>query len=212
MARLQRLGPRTVPVLARGQRYIFAQSIEDVAEFVGLERTAVARLPPDVLIARWRTILALAVRYARQFPDARLDEHVLPTRPRPVRELAHHVFRVAEAFLETAEGGAEYSVRAANEPPRAALPRAADIAAFGEGVAARVEAWWAGRGVRDCAAMVPTYYGPQSLHQLLERSTWHCAQHVRQLADVLTRFGIAPEAVLGAADLDGLPMPEALWA
>lgn len=76
----------------------------------------------------------------------------------------------------------------------------------------RVDAWRDWLPGHDCDAMVRTYYGPQSLHQLLERSTWHCTQHVRQLADVLTRFGIAPDGALTADDLAGLPMPEALCA
>jgi hypothetical protein len=58
---------------------------------------------------------------------------------------------------------------------------------------------------------VPTSYGTQELHEVFERSTWHSAQHVRQLADVLDRFGIAPEGRLTAEDLKGLPLPERIW-
>ena len=46
---------------------------------------------------------------------------------------------------------------------------------------------------------------------LFERSTWHSAQHARQLIAVLERFGIEPERRLGAAELAGLPLPEGLW-
>jgi hypothetical protein len=49
------------------------------------------------------------------------------------------------------------------------------------------------------------------MHQLLERSTWHSAQHVRQLIAVLERFGIEPAGRLIAADFAGLPLPEGLW-
>jgi hypothetical protein len=49
------------------------------------------------------------------------------------------------------------------------------------------------------------------LHQLLERSTWHPAQHARQLMAVLEGFGIAPDGPLSAEDLAGLPLPERLW-
>jgi hypothetical protein len=51
----------------------------------------------------------------------------------------------------------------------------------------------------------------QPIHVLLERSTWHSAQHARQLAAVLERFGIEPDGRLTAEDLDGLPLPKGLW-
>jgi len=58
---------------------------------------------------------------------------------------------------------------------------------------------------------VKTFYGAPPMHQLFERSTWHCAQHVRQLMAVLERFGVEPSGRLTAADFAGLPLPEGLW-
>jgi hypothetical protein len=58
---------------------------------------------------------------------------------------------------------------------------------------------------------VQTYYGQQTRHQLLERSTWHSAQHVRQLIFILERYGIAPDRPLVAEDLAGLPLPQRLF-
>jgi hypothetical protein len=49
------------------------------------------------------------------------------------------------------------------------------------------------------------------MHQLLERSTWHSAQHTRQLIAVLERFNIEPDGRLTPEDLDGLPLPAGLW-
>jgi len=49
------------------------------------------------------------------------------------------------------------------------------------------------------------------LHQLFERSTWHSAQHTRQLIAILERFGIEPNQPLATEDLAGLPLPEGLW-
>ena len=56
-----------------------------------------------------------------------------------------------------------------------------------------------------------TFYGPQTVHELLERSTWHSAQHVRQLIYVLERYGINPDGPLVGDDLAGLPLPEGLF-
>jgi hypothetical protein len=58
---------------------------------------------------------------------------------------------------------------------------------------------------------VKTFFGPQALHMLYERSTWHSAQHTRQLAAVLERFDIKPDHPLTPEDLAGLPLPERLW-
>jgi hypothetical protein len=214
-ARLQRLGPRKVPVLARGDRFIFTQSLEDVAEFVGLASSGLVRLPPEALVEKWLVVLRTAQDYTRQFTPARFEEDAVASRPRPVRVLAHHVFRVAEAFLETAVDGREYSIGAANQESPVKLDREA-VARYGAGVVARVEAWWddlAGdrKAGRDCRAALPTYYGPQSTHQLLERCTWHSAQHVRQLAAVLEASGQVPAPRLAPETLAGLPLPAGLW-
>ncbi|MEK7877879.1 MAG: NrdH-redoxin, partial [Pseudomonadota bacterium] len=58
---------------------------------------------------------------------------------------------------------------------------------------------------------VKTFFGMQPIHMLYERSTWHSAQHARQLAAVLERLGIEPDGRLTAEDLAGLPLPERLW-
>ena len=53
-----------------------------------------------------------------------------------------------------------------------------------------------------------TYFGSQTLHQVLERAVWHSAQHARQLMMVLQGLGISPDGPLAEEDLAGLPMPE----
>ena len=56
-----------------------------------------------------------------------------------------------------------------------------------------------------------TYYGERPLHELLERCTWHSAQHARQIIAVLERLGIKPDGPLADSDYAGLPMPKGLW-
>ena len=55
------------------------------------------------------------------------------------------------------------------------------------------------------------YWGEQSMHEILERTAWHSAQHTRQLISVLDAFGVEPEGRLTAADLQGLPLPDNVW-
>jgi hypothetical protein len=210
--KLLALGARTVPVVARGGQYVFAQNLEDVAEFVGLQGTGHTPLPPDQLIAKWLKVLGASQRYIRQMPVARIEERVIDNRDRSIRVIGHHVFRIAEAFLESAVDGVEYSAVLANAPPASGTCTTGDeIAAFGADVMVRLQRWWDGLADRSCQQQVRTFFGMQPVHVLLERSTWHTAQHARQLIAVLERFGVEPDRRLSAADLAGLPLPEGLW-
>jgi hypothetical protein len=49
------------------------------------------------------------------------------------------------------------------------------------------------------------------MHDVLERTTWHAAQHSRQVMLMLETYGIAPDGPLGAVDLAGLPLPDEVW-
>ena len=210
--RLLALGARTVPVLAKGDQYIFCQNLEDVAEFVGLQGTGHTPLPPLALIAKWLVVLRAAQRYVRQIPDGRLGERAIDNRDRSIRLLSHHIFRIGEAFLETAVDDAEYRADNANVPPaEGACTTAAEIIRYGDSVIERLENWWSGLDDKSCRQKVKTFYGTPPMHQLFERSTWHSAQHTRQMIAILDRFGIEPAGCLSAADLAGLPLPERVW-
>jgi site-specific recombinase XerD len=86
-----------------------------------------------------------------------------------------------------------------------------DIRAYGRSVTARVQRWWAALPDKSCRGDIKTYYGLQPLHHLLERCTWHSAQHARQIISVLERFAIEANGPLTARDYAGLPMPAGLW-
>jgi glutaredoxin len=210
--RLLKLGVRNVPVVAKGEQFVFGQNLEDVAEFVGLQGTGHTPLAPNELIAKWINVLRIAQSVIRQIPDDKLSERVIPNRDRAIRLLAHHVFRIGEAFLETATENASYAIQHANVPPaEGTCTTGPQIAEYGDKVIARLEAWWSQLSDKTCNQQLPTYYGPQPMHQLLERSTWHSAQHARQLAAVLERYGIEPNRRPTPQDLAGLPLPERLW-
>ena len=210
--KLLALGVRNVPVVAQGGKFVFAQNLEDVARFVGLEGTGHVRLPAEQLIVKWLLVLRTVQLYIRQMPANRIDERVIDNRDRSIRMIGHHVFRIAEAFLESAVDGVEYTpLQAKAETADGTTFSGEQIAAYGESVMVRLQSWWDQLSERSCGQPVTTFFGVHPLHLLFERSTWHCAQHARQLAAVLERFGIEPAARLSAADLAGLPLPERLW-
>ncbi len=210
--KLLAFGVRNVPVVAKGERFVFGQNLEDVAEFVGLHGTGHTPLPPEQLIGKWINVLRAVQRYVRQIPNAKLSERVIPNRDRSIRLMGHHVFRIGEAFLESAVDGIEYAVQLANVPPQDGTFTTGDeIARYGDTIIARLQQWWDGLADKSCQQNIKTFFGMQPVYMLYERSTWHSAQHARQLIAVLERFGIEPEGRLTAADLAGLPLPERLW-
>jgi len=207
-----KFGITTVPVLARAGQYIFCQNLEDVAEFVGVQGTGYTPLPPAVLLAKWINVLRAAQRYIRQIPDGRLVERVIDNRDRSIRLMSHHIFRIGEAFLETAIDDVEYRVNNANVPPAdGTCTTGAEIVQYGDSIISRIQTWWEQLEDQSCRQKIRTFYGTPPLHQLFERSTWHSAQHTRQLIAVLERFGIPPDERLSSEDLAGLPLPEGLW-
>jgi len=143
-------------------------------------------------------------------PDGKLDTEV-PNRPRTYRVLAHHMFRIPEAFVEVAGGaffGQGLPTEVAREPDMAST---ATLAAYGQGVRDKVAAWWAGKADKSCKETVQTYYGPQSLHEVLERATWHIGQHCRQWMMLLDMAGVRFERPLADSDFADLPMPKQVW-
>jgi glutaredoxin/uncharacterized damage-inducible protein DinB len=210
MKDLLAFGVKTVPVVTRGGEFVFAQALEDVSRFVGRD-FQINRLVPEELIRKWLNVLRAAQRHARQIPAARLHERAVESRDRSIRDLAYHVYQIPDAFLQAVEDGVENLTAVYNAPPPADVKSADQIAAYGSRIEKKLEAWSAGLRDKSCRRTVRTYYGERPLHELLERCTWHSAQHARQIIVVLERLGIEPQGRLTAADYDGLPMPKGLW-
>ena len=58
---------------------------------------------------------------------------------------------------------------------------------------------------------VETYYGRQDAHELMERTVWHAAQHLRQIHALLKDAGAPPRDPLDASLLEKLPLPASIW-
>jgi hypothetical protein len=209
LAELRRLGARSVPIVSRGDAWVFAQNLGHVVKFVGLNEATGPALSPDELVQRLTRFLSTAVQIIPQMPDDRLEVEV-PNRPRSYRVLGHHIFRIPETLLEVA-AGATLTYESIGTPPPDDMRSTAAIVAYGQGVLDALQAWWAAQADKSGRATVQTYYGPQMLHELLERTTWHSGQHVRQWGMLLGMAGITPNVVLGDADFAKLPMPSSVW-
>jgi hypothetical protein len=209
LAELRRLGARSVPVLSRGDDYVFAQNIGHVVRFLGLNEATGPVLSPAQLIARLEVFLGAAERFIAQMPDDLLAKEV-PNRPRSYRVLGHHIFRIPEVFLEVV-AGATLRYESLTAPPPEAMRGTADIVAYGQGVHRALSDWWAAKADKSGQETVQTYYGPQLLHEYLERTTWHSGQHVRQWMMLLRMAGIEPDGPLGDEAFVALPMPSSVW-
>ena len=199
-----------MPVVSRGDRFVFAQVIKDVVDFLDLPDDTAPELSPEELSAKLDRILETAIRLTRQMPDEHLED-LLPNRPRSWRVLMHHIYQIPVAFLEMEELGRTLTYEALTEPPPAVMRTSAAIADHGEAVRARFNAWWSRAAGEDFSSRVPTYFGGTTRHEMLERTVWHSAQHVRQVASLLAQAEVAPDRPLAADDLRGLPLTDKVW-
>ena len=207
-AQLERFGVRTVPVIARGDDYVLAQDIDELARFVGIESRR-EPLAADELVHRLQVLLGAAGTLLSALPEERLHS-TLPQRERTWLDLGFHVSMIVQGLIAAATGGEltyEMYERRAPESWRDAGP-AID---FGRATQRALDTWW--QGLRHSPdTRVRTYFGETRLASLLERSAWHVAQHCRQLDYLVHEVaGVRDAPRLPPNVLEGLPVPEAIW-
>lgn len=207
MNQLRALGARSVPVVALGGRYTLCQSFDDVTQFLGLTPT-VQLLPPEELVRKLDVILATAARLTGQFTGQQAGAQ-FRDRPRTPGETAFHVFRVTEMGLQ-ASRQIELTFEGFDDRPPSEWTLD-DITAWGARMREEVQAWWRAEPDKSLSYQVPTYYGRRTMHDVLERTTWHAAQHTRQLALMLESHGTVPDTPLSRETLAGLPVPDEVW-
>jgi len=154
-------------------------------------------------VSRLRHTLATATRLFGQVPENHLADR-LPNRDRTLLGLANHIVEIGAVYLRV-ESGEAFDTQTADATPAVECDREALRKRSQD-----VEVTLTGAGATPDRAVL-TYFGDSTQHRVLERCTWHAAQHTRQLAMMLERLGIEPDRPLGADDLEGLPLPTAVW-
>ena len=209
---MRKLGARSLPVVAQGERWLWASNTRDLAAFLGVSDRIAAPLAPDVLLSRWLHALRAAQRFAGQLPRGALVERAVAVRPRTVGVLGVHVFKIADNFLNAVKAGTTYDGTAADVQEMDPFTRDnAEMAAYGAGVIERLQQWQTQFTAEKAREEIPTITGPQPLSKVLERATCHSTQHTRQLQFVLEQACVAPDGPLTPQDLQGLPVPERLF-
>jgi glutaredoxin len=211
LAELEALGIRSVPIVRRGEDWANGQILREVARVAGIAWGGAQMLPAPELAARLIEVQTAAQRLFAQIPDGELGR-MLPHRPRSYAQLAYHIFNIADAFLEHEVQGLPLAESAYGRVPPPEMNTKAKILAYGQDVLQRFRAWWNSRGqTTDFSCKAHVYYGDVTLHEYLERTTWHSGQHVRQLVMVLEMLGIEPVWRPDKTTFAGLPMPDKVW-
>ena len=208
LAQLRELGARSVPVVALGGRFTLAQSLRDVIKFLDLKTRMMDMLPPEQLVAKLDLVLRTAARLCAQFSEEQLRT-VFRNRNRTVGALVFHVVRVAQMGLEAARQ-IELRFESFDDLPPEGWGKK-NLIEWADEIDQHLHDWWKNESDKSLSYDVPTYYGRRSMHEVLERTAWHSAQHTRQLALILENYGIEPDRPLSAHDLEGLPVPEEVW-
>jgi hypothetical protein len=185
--------------------------LKAVASLVGIDYDPPPLLPPAEMIARWDIALAACARYMRQVPTENLM-YASPDRDRPLKQLAYHTMHLPFVFVNAYDERLRESWRGIGAQPPEEMQTGADIADYGEKARAHLQEWWESVGHEDpMDSAIETYWGAHTLHEALERETWHSMQHARQVAMFLENLGIEPDGTLTQADWAGLPIPEHVW-
>ena len=209
--RLAALKRAVLPVLARGGDSIVAVDLQKIADFVGLEVEQHQLLPAATLVDKWLKVLSSASRSMSQVPLDGFDTPITPGNDRTIRIVGHHVFRIAESYVESAQDGTPATLEHSERKLDAGSFRTPqEFVDYANRTMARVSAWWGGGAESRLSTRLETYFGEQTLHEFLERSVWHSAQHVRQVEAVLGGMSIAPIEPLTDEVLAGLPIPKGL--
>ncbi len=206
---LKRLGIGRVPAVTVGDRGAHGWNPPAYAALLGIPYSAALKLPPTELAKRLDIILDSTQALVRAVPDQHMDWRP-PERNRTLRNLGYHVFRLSLAFVDGMDLG-EFPENWLLDQAPPDLRDGAALARYGALVRGRITGWFEGASPREFERVIKVYYGPQSGHDLLERTTWHAAQHLRQLYVLAERLEITPPGPMPTDAFVGLPLPDAIW-
>ena len=198
-----------VPAVTVGDRAVHGWNPAGYAALVGVDYRPPVKLSPRELAERLDRVLATTEALVRVIPDARM-EWTPPERNRPLADLGYHVFRLSLGFIEGVDR-ATFPATVHTETAPADLRTGEAVARYGALVRARLSGWFAGAGGDEFGQIVETYWGPVVAHDLLERTTWHAAQHMRQLYILAARIDVKPPAPEPIELYKDLPLPAAIW-
>ncbi len=192
-----------MPVVTRGEESVSGVNLGQVAQLLGLEFDSIPLLDPPQLIEKLDRFLSAIRSVTPQLSSNVLNKR-LPGRDRTVLELLHHTVEVAQTATRMNE---TLDLDPANVESESDTP--ISLADLREMVQRTRKALKYPHN--EWQSTVKTYYGQQTKHQVLERCTWHVAQHLRQLEHFCSQLQQEIRGWPTDADYRDLPLPKSVW-
>ena len=202
------LGARSIPVLARGSDWIHGQDIDELARFVGVTLIS-HQIEPTELVSKLDYFLVTAAELTQHIPAVLLETELPNRMDRTTADLAAHIAWIVRGFLIASLGG-ELEFRHFEIRPHGADRSIQSLIEALQQTQKDLHSWWQHAQASPPLTVV-TYYGVQTFHSVLERTTWHVAQHCRQLEWALRSAGVTLPRTLSSAALAQLPLPRGIW-
>ncbi len=171
---------------------------------IGVDYDSKPQLSPAVLRTRQITFLQLLDEVLDRVPDS-LHEEKIPGRDRTVWNLIEHMCEIARVYQSVAEGSLVFDATAADAEVTGNSTRVQLHSTISDLTRALSSE------NHDYDREIETYFGFASLHYVLERCTWHIAQHLRQLASLIRSMDETIMTEINPRLLDRLPIPIEVW-
>ncbi len=208
---LKARGIRGVPCILRAADFVYAQSLEEVSRFIGLTYRA-PRKDPAFLFEQWFFLLNLGIGYLEACPEPLLATDVLKERKRPIGQLAYHVYQIPNAFVHCMENREpKWVLRAAGPVDMEIALNREKLLKFARLAVDGLMGYWERMGKALPMEPFVLEEGLRSADEFLDRSSWHSAQHLRQIASVLSRERVSLIPDWSDDFCYGLSIPVELW-
>ena len=193
-----------MPIVALDNQAVHGIDLQQVAALVGIQYDTKPKLGPSALKIRLIELLGWLDETIDAIPP-HLHERKIPCRNRTIWNLVDHICELSRSYFHVSGGKGPFDTAAAD----------AEV----EGKSTLEEAHQSLERLRgryreeecDYERDVETYFGQASLHYILERCTWHTAQHLRQLHSLLDQDEACSVEPIDKALFFDLPMPNEIW-
>ena len=208
-AELERRNIPWVPATLRGERHVHGWNPAALAELVGVPYDDTPALVPAELVERLDTVLYHTQHLVKGLSSAALALNH-PGRDRDLADLVFHIYRVGRSFPDCLDQG-QFPHAWLEATPSAEDRNGLSLFRTGEETRQHLTQWFSKSSSEVYEQPANTYYGEQRAFELLERTTWHAGQHLRQIHDLLEQDGQLQPGSLPMELFESLPMPEAIW-
>ena len=200
---LQEKGWLNLPVVKSGSTFVPGIDLDEVAKLVGVDLAEPELLPIGELQSRMIEILGITMSFLRG-ASRTLQLTKCPGRDRTLIGLCNHIVAIADSFRRVT-AGASFTEELAQ-----AEPREEQDYAFLEQQSLELDAA-IGQVIENPQLHLDTYFGVQTLHQVAHRTTWHMAQHLRQLEDLCGQERSSQRSAAIVNLSANLPLPKEIW-